>query len=266
MSSDAADDALPTGYYTFFWRGGAFDVQLRTGGEFWCPQFPAQAMWSFSTSTATLEIAWGKYGEFVLRKQGDELVGGVRGDEEAQWRKMCFKSPFTPEELLLSGSAWMMHVGDEEPRRVEFRADGRCRCPSFPCAFSYQLKDGVVVLAGAMYGRCELTLDVSDKVMTARRSGGTSDAEATCGPCAADKFEYLGPLAAFVPPETCAKGCCRLEDVTAGLAQCKIGRKRGQSRQDEYYEASATSVTVRPGKFTSGGLTAGEAPLACKRC
>ena len=152
-------EELPTGIYSFEWRGGTFDVQLRSGGEFWCSSYPALSAWSFSSSV--LEIDWGTYGEFVLRRQGsgDELVGGVRGDEEFQWRKMTFKRSFTPQEKLLCGSVWMMHFVDAEPRRVEFRADGRLRCPSYPCSFTYQLKGDAVVVDRGMYGPCELTLD-----------------------------------------------------------------------------------------------------------
>lgn len=66
-------------------------------------------------------------------------------------------------------------------------------------------------------------------------------------------FEYLEPLPAFVPPETCQKGCCLLEDA---FANCKIGRKRGQLMQD------ASSLTaVKPAKLVWGGF---EAPAKCE--
>ena len=252
MPSDATGDTLLVGYYSFHWRGGTFDVQLRNGGEFWCPIFPALATWSFSTSTSTLEIDWGKYGNYVLRKQGEEFVGGVRGDEELHWRRMCFKRSFTPQELLLSGSAWMMHFVDEAPQRVEFHADGRFRCPSAPspCAFSYELKNNIVVMDQGMHGLCELILDVSAKLMTSAIGSALPNFNLLAHNAGTfDKLVYLEPLAAYIPPKTCNKGCCLLEDAFESC--CKIGRKRGQLRQDECYESSPTSVTVRPSKLTS---------------
>ena len=108
--------ALPTGVYNFTWSGGTFEVQLRARNIFWCPQFPADARWAFSAESQALEIDWGKYGQYVLKVQGSELVGGARGNE-SDWRKASFKRAFTPQEELISGSAWMLHFENGVPFR-----------------------------------------------------------------------------------------------------------------------------------------------------
>ena len=55
-----------------------------------------------------------QFGQYVLKVVGSELVGGVRGNE-ADWRKATFKRAFTPQEELVSGSAWMLHFENGVP-------------------------------------------------------------------------------------------------------------------------------------------------------
>ena len=114
---------LATGRYDFEWKGGTFEIELRSEGEFWCSQFPAAARWSFDAGT--LEIDWDRFGQYVLQLEGDELVGSVKG-KESSWRRARFKRAFTPQEELLSGSAWVLEgMAGAPPFRVEFHADGR---------------------------------------------------------------------------------------------------------------------------------------------
>ncbi|EOD04698.1 hypothetical protein EMIHUDRAFT_107607 [Emiliania huxleyi CCMP1516] len=159
--------SLPTGYYAFEWSGGTFEVQLRPGGEFWCPRFAAPATWQFSGGT--LAIDWGKYGEYVLRLSGDALAGGARGNE-SDWRKMRFLRAFTPQEALVSASVWRLRSGDEEPLLVQFRADGRFVCPSRPGTFSYRLEGDSVLIEWDSLSNDRLQLDMAAKAM-ARRVG-----------------------------------------------------------------------------------------------
>lgn len=142
-------------------------VQLRPGGEFWCPRFAAPATWQFSGGT--LAIDWGKYGEYVLRLSGDALAGGARGNE-SDWRKMRFLRAFTPQEALVSASVWRLRSGDEEPLLVQFRADGRFVCPSRAGTFSYRLEGGSVLIEWDSLSNDRLRLDMAAKAM-ARRVG-----------------------------------------------------------------------------------------------
>ena len=147
-------------YYTASSLMGPRDDPARN--IFWCPQFPADARWAFSAESQTLEIDWGKYGQYVLKVQGSELVGGVRGNE-SDWRKASFKRAFTPQEELISGSAWMLHFENGVPFRVELRADGHFHCAAYPGHFSYKLNSeaNTVAIEWGKYGQYELEVDLS---------------------------------------------------------------------------------------------------------
>eukprot|EP00320_Phaeocystis_rex_P006639 CAMPEP_0119061010 /NCGR_PEP_ID=MMETSP1178-20130426/4885_1 /TAXON_ID=33656 /ORGANISM="unid sp, Strain CCMP2000" /LENGTH=252 /DNA_ID=CAMNT_0007042175 /DNA_START=57 /DNA_END=815 /DNA_ORIENTATION=+ len=224
--NDGASPRLPLGHYSFEWSGGIFRVQLRAAGTFWCPDFQEAATWAFEPETMTLDIDWGKYGQYVLRfvNEGEgaqvSLAGSARGDE-SNWRKMHFVRPFSEQEQLVSGSVWKMHFEEAEPLRVEFRADGRFMCPScHPGKHTYALNGDDVTVNCCEYESCEFKLHVSDKMMT-------GSAICTFLPLAGtfQRLEYVEPLPAFVPPELCPKGCCLKEDERE---QCKPGHKRGQ--------------------------------------
>mmetsp|Transcript_12539 Transcript_12539/g.21028 ORF Transcript_12539/g.21028 Transcript_12539/m.21028 type:complete len:396 (+) Transcript_12539:185-1372(+) len=94
--SHAAAEDLALGVYEFSWSGGTFEVQFHADGVFWCPKYSAESTWTFDG--ATVEIDWGKFGNYVLQPQGDQLVGSVRG-KSSSWRKASFKREFTPEEV-----------------------------------------------------------------------------------------------------------------------------------------------------------------------
>ena len=74
----------------------------------------AGASWAFDGMT--LEIDWGRYGQYVLKQtQGNELAGGARKDL-SNWRKASFKRAFSPtEERLIAGD----HGTKEEAPEVE---------------------------------------------------------------------------------------------------------------------------------------------------
>jgi len=220
--------SLPTGYYAFEWSGGTFEVQLRPGGEFWCPRFAAPATWQFSGGT--LAIDWGKYGEYVLRLSGDALAGGARGNE-SDWRKMRFLRAFTPQEALVSASVWRLRSGDEEPLLVQFRADGRFVCPSRAGTFSYRLEGDSVLIEWDSLSNDRLQLDMAAKAMA-----GSTLCCPLCAASSAVRLEYVERLAAYVPPETCKKGCCLADDPDAA---CKAGRKRGSRLDRGFDEAPA---------------------------
>ena len=149
-------------------------VQLRPGGEFWCPRFAAPATWQFSGGT--LAIDWGKYGEYVLRLSGDALAGGARGNE-SDWRKMRFLRAFTPQEALVSASVWRLRSGDEEPLLVQSRADGRFVCPSRPGTFSYRLEGDSVLIEWDSLSNDRLQLDMAAKANgSARRPPAVNSA------------------------------------------------------------------------------------------
>ena len=216
----AAATTLPTGRYDFEWKGGTFEVELRAGGIFWCSQFPAAARWSFDAGT--LEIDWDRFGQYVLQLEGDELVGSVKG-REASWRRARFKRAFTPQEELLSGSAWMLHGKAGAPFRVEFHADGRFVCPTHPGSTlggcSYTLSGDAVAVEWGKFGSYEFRLDASTREMA-----GSSRQD----PASPRRLEYVEALPAFVPPQTCKKGCCE------GNVECgRPGRKRGIFRPED---------------------------------
>jgi len=130
---------IPTGHYHFGWRGGTIAVELRAGGVFWCRKFPAAA--SYAVEGDTVKIDWGRFGRYELNaKSGDAgagvtavLMGSVAGsDATDDWRTASFVRPFTPQEELLSGSAWELHHEGGTPFRVEFHASGDFHCKAYP--------------------------------------------------------------------------------------------------------------------------------------
>merc|ERR1719235_1475371 len=71
----AADvkNAAPTtltgaeGWHLFHYANGSFEVCLRPGGVFFCPQYQAQARWCVKPGTQIILIAWGKFGCYELQ-------------------------------------------------------------------------------------------------------------------------------------------------------------------------------------------------------
>ena len=179
--------------YNFTWSGGTFDVQFRDGGVFWCPQFPSDAKWSFNGTM--LEIDWGKFGQYVLNVEGEQLKGGVRGNP-SDWRIATFKRAFTDAEKILSGSAWMIHFENGTPFRVEFRADGHFHCASYPGHFSYKLVEpNLVYVEWGKYGSYDFELDVAGKQMKGSLRGNAASWR---------RLEYAEAIPTFVKNEHCS--------------------------------------------------------------
>merc|ERR1712107_609023 len=160
--------------------------------------FPCDAKWGYDTETQTLDIDWGKFGQYQLVVKGEELVGSVRGStDEKDWRKATFKQAFTPEEELLSASAWMLHHEGGSPFRIEFRADGHFHCDAYPGHFSYKLLQGAisgnkVMVEWGKYGSYDFQLDAATKTMTGHLRGDEKNWR---------RCEYVGPIAAYIANE-----------------------------------------------------------------
>lgn len=184
---------LQLGYYNFSWSGGTFEVQLRANGIFYCAKHPCDAKWGYNVESQTLDIDWGKFGQYVLVVKGDELVGSVRGSQdEKDWRKASLKRAFTQQEELLSASAWMLHHEGGTPFRVEFRADGHFNCDAYPGHHFYKLDGDKVAVDWGKFGSYDFTLDAAAKVMTGSLRGD---------PASWRKCEYVGPIAAHIANE-----------------------------------------------------------------
>jgi hypothetical protein len=70
--------------------------------HFVCPDFPAHSHWKM-TSEDSLEINWGKYGEYELTF--DPATGSWTGNKKgapSNWRKASFMRALTPEALSAS--------------------------------------------------------------------------------------------------------------------------------------------------------------------
>ena len=212
------------GCYSFEWKGGTFDVEFRPDGVFWCKKFPAEA--SYAVEGDTVKVDWGKFGKYELRADGGNpksLVGAVAGSSNPDdWRKANFVRAFTPQEALLSGSAWQLHFEGGSPFRVEFHADGRFVCPSFPGQFTYTLRDDAVAVEWGKYGSYDFTLDVGAKVMAGCLRGNAA---------AWRRAEYVEPLPAFVAA-LCSKGCCQVELPDGTRCTKFAGKKRGMQRPE----------------------------------
>mmetsp|Transcript_57412 Transcript_57412/g.168096 ORF Transcript_57412/g.168096 Transcript_57412/m.168096 type:complete len:205 (-) Transcript_57412:105-719(-) len=164
-----ATPAELTGWYAFTHPNGAFDVCLRPGGSFLAPRFQANARWAV-TADGTLQIAWGKYGNYelsVANAEAREFSGSLIGDA-AEWRRMKMTRPLVQTELALlgapagTGSEWeFVHAGGTFP--VEFRGDGFSHfiCRQYPAHAHWSLggaaADELYINWGG-YGEYELRL------------------------------------------------------------------------------------------------------------
>lgn len=124
----------PAGVYHFEHAGGTFDVHLRPGGQFFAPQFMARSSWEL-TEDRNLLIDFGKFGDYRLAMTNGQpaMFEGSAVGQPSNWRKMCFKAPFSPAYRKLMDSVWNFeHAGGSFP--VEFRADSfnHFVCKDFP--------------------------------------------------------------------------------------------------------------------------------------
>ena len=191
---------VAVGHYSFEWKGGAFEVEFRPDGVFWCKKFPAEA--SYAIEGDVLKIDWGKFGKYVLRSAGGNpgeppavLAGGVDGSTNPDdWRKATFVRSFTPQEALLSGSAWQLHFENGTPFRVEFHADGHFDSPSYPAHSWWKLDGDKVLVDWGKFGQYDFVIDVANKVLNGHLRGNEKSWR---------RLEYTEPMAAYQKKHHC---------------------------------------------------------------
>ena len=232
------------GCYSFEWKGGTFDVEFRPDGVFWCKKFPAEA--SYAVEGDVVKVDWGKFGKYELRADGGNpksLVGAVAGSSNPDdWRKANFVRAFTPQEALLSGSAWQLHFEGGSPFRVEFHADGHFNAPAYPAHSWYKLDGDAVFVEWGKYGQYEFVLDVAKREMNGHLRGNEKSWR---------RLEYVASLPAYVEPKTCEKGCC-MRALGDALPCTYIARKRGMMREEderEMHRVNPCTPSGRANKF-----------------
>jgi len=187
---------VETGCYSFEWKGGMFDVEFRPDGVFWCKKFPAEA--SYAVEGDVVKVDWGKFGKYELRADGGNpksLVGAVAGSSNPDdWRKANFVRAFTPQEALLSGSAWQLHFEGGSPFRVEFHADGHFNAPAYPAHSWYKIDGDAVFVEWGKYGQYEFVLDVAKREMNGHLRGNEKSWR---------RLEYTEPMAAYQKKHHC---------------------------------------------------------------
>ena len=241
---------IPTGHYHFGWRGGTIAVELRAGGVFWCRKFPAAA--SYAVEGDTVKIDWGRFGKYELNaKSGDAgagvtavLMGSVAGsDATDDWRTATFVRPFTPQEELLSGSAWELHHEGGTPFRVEFHASGDFHCKAYPgLRHTWTLDGDRVAVDWGVYGQYELTIDAAARQMRGHLRGNAASWR---------RLEFVASLPPYVEPQTCEKGCC-MRALGDALPCTYIARKRGMMREEderEMHRVNPCTPSGRANKF-----------------
>jgi hypothetical protein len=172
--AEAVKQAAPTaltgaeGWHLFHWSGGSFEVCLRPGGVFYCPQFQAASRWCVKPGTQIIAIAWGKFGNYELNFVAPNQWAGSLVGKPDDWRKMEFKAPLSPAEARLlgaggAGTEWdLAHAGGEFP--IEFRGDGfnHFVCQSFPAHAHWTLggeNRDELTINWAQYGVYEIKVD-----------------------------------------------------------------------------------------------------------
>ena len=139
-----------------------------------------------------MKVDWGKFGKYELRADGGNpksLVGAVAGSSNPDdWRKANFVRAFTPQEALLSGSAWQLHFEGGSPFRVEFHADGHFNAPAYPAHSWYKLDGDAVFVEWGKYGQYEFVLDVAKREMNGHLRGNEKSWR---------RLEYTEPMAAY---------------------------------------------------------------------
>ena len=179
------------GVYAFTWHGGSFEVELRPTGEFWCRRFPADARWQLDPTDANkLTIQWRQFGDYLLDyKQEEQLFrGSVIGKPDA-WRTAQLLRPFTPQEELLSASAWSLSHEGGKSFRVEFHADGHFHAEDYPGHHLWKLEGSAVQIIWGKYGNYDLTLDVEARQLSGHLRNS---------PASWRRLDYIERLPAYI--------------------------------------------------------------------
>jgi len=149
---------------------------------FYCPQFPAQARWGLDSGSGALQIDWANFGKYTLSATAESgRWDGSKLSEPANWRKLAYLGPFTPEEQLLQGngggSCWDFQW-EKGSFEVELRCDGfnHFVCNQYPSHSHWTstlLPDGrcKVDINWGQYGEYELLVDASARIMTGNKKG-----------------------------------------------------------------------------------------------
>lgn len=180
---------IPLGLYGFQWERGVFDVQIRDKNVFFCPDFPGDCSWHLDGDD--LSLVWGEVGTFKFREEFLGFWEGHRDTDKFDWRKLFFKRSLTPAETLTSGSAWNVNFERGRPFRVELRADGSFYCKDYPGAFTWQIADGQVQIDWGVYGKYDLDIDATNKILKGDKRGRPGDWR---------RLEFIEHIPAYCPP------------------------------------------------------------------
>lgn len=87
--------------WNFEYQGGSFEVRFLVDSfnHFDCPQFPAHSHWKM-TSPTSLEIKWGKYGDYELNILGESnQLQGSKKNQPDNWRKASLIRSLTADDV-----------------------------------------------------------------------------------------------------------------------------------------------------------------------
>lgn len=149
--------ACQFGIYEWSYAGGAFLVQLRPNGTFYCEKYQAQSYWQVVENK--IYVDWKNYGQYEFVITNPSLIEGcVRGDA-SKWRKMRFVRGFNDLETALIGSGhgtvWNFQY-EKGAFDVEFRWDGYNHfvCPQYPAHSHWTIVEPETLLINfGQYGR-----------------------------------------------------------------------------------------------------------------
>ncbi len=153
------------GVYEWSFSGGAFEVELRQNGTFYCNLFKANSTWKVVNSF--LSVDWKEFGiyEFPLVDDNLSLSGGVKGDS-SKWRQLKYLRSFNSSEKALIGDGFGTVWSFEYAKgsfEVQFHID---RSNSFVCAkfpvpdayWTYSSEENLVSIDFGKYGECSQVL------------------------------------------------------------------------------------------------------------
>ncbi len=188
-ATNTATTYYTSGVYTWSYAGGSFEVSLRpNSGVFYSEKFPSAASYAFTDGGNTsLTVDWKKYGRYTFRRSVENPMNfeGFAEGNEANWRKMEFKRPFSAMETTLFGDNglgtswnWSYEGGVFE---VIFMTDGynHFSCPKYPAHSHWKmLSEGSIEVNWGKYGDYIINFDDSTHL-----SGHKKDAPANWRRC-----------------------------------------------------------------------------------
>lgn len=131
------------GLYSFEHPSGAFEVQLRPAGRFFCAQYQTKSSWVIADDM--LKINFGKFGNYELRPDDPSGANwsGSQPGVPSNWRKMKKIRPFVTEELAVFDSEWNFEYAGGS-FLVEFHADAfnHFVCKQYPAHSHWSMEVG----------------------------------------------------------------------------------------------------------------------------